>query len=372
MSRDIHREEKRLRRIFARALWIAIVAPVAAPVACGSQQGTSDATGSSDASCAPTEFTPDPPDTCGVFVRLPCGLPSGVTPDANCYLLLNDCSSICPGPFFNCHSVDESCVDGGVVSDSKGGVDIDCTTCPGGVGRVPAGLARARLAQAPGPLGDYFAAAAYLEAASVHAFRRLVSELAGHRAPAGLRRAARRAQRDEVRHARLTARMARRFGGAPVPARVEPLATRTLDVIAIENAVEGCVRETFGALVASFQAANARDPKIARLMASIARDETRHAALSWAVARWARRRLGAEADARIGAHCRSAVETLRQKAGACVPDDLALRAGLPNAEQQRALLSAIEPQLWGCGSDRDPLRSRRRSTHRRRSPSSAG
>ena len=59
--------------------------------------------------------------------------------------------------------------------------------------------------------------------------------------------------------------------------RVEALPTRALGVVAIENAVEGCVRETFGALIASWQAEHARDPGIKRLMRSIARDETRHA-----------------------------------------------------------------------------------------------
>jgi hypothetical protein len=121
---------------------------------------------------------------------------------------------------------------------------------------------------------------------------------------------------------------------------------RALDVIAIENAVEGCVRETFGALVTSYQAAHACDPEIARLMASIARDETRHAALSWAVARWARRRLGPEAQARIEARCRSAMAALRREAEACVAEELVTCAGLPNAEQQRALLDALEPALW--------------------------
>src|SRR5207302_2062069 len=149
---------------------------------------------------------------------------------------------------------DQSCTDAGaIVDDPQGGVDIDCSICPVGAGRIPAGLARARMAAVPSLLGSYFASAAHLEAASVHAFRRLRCELAAHRAPARLLRSARRAQRDEVRHARLMARMARRFGGAPVPARVAPIGPRALDEIAIENAVEGCVRETFGALVASFQ-----------------------------------------------------------------------------------------------------------------------
>ncbi len=378
MSKGIHGEEKRLRQIFQRALWIALAAPMAIPFACsaggttstGSGEGGSDTTSTSVATgtggagptdggasgtggmgCVSTVIMPDPPDPCGTVVRLPCGLPAGVMPTTECDLYLKDCSSLCPGSFFTCHVVSTSCVDGGTIVDNPTGVDVDCVTCPNGVGRVPAGLARARATRAAGALGDYFAAAAHLEAASVHAFRRLRVELVAHRAPARLQRSARRAQRDEVRHAHRVARMARRFGGVPAAVRVEPVAPRALDAIALENAVEGCVRETFGALVASFQAANAGDPAIARMMAAIARDETRHAALSWSVARWARRQLGAEARVELAARCRDTVETLRREGDVRVADELIARAGLPTAEQRRALLDALEGQLpWRSAS----------------------
>jgi hypothetical protein len=387
MSKSAGREEKRLRRIFERAMLIALAAPVFIPLACGmKREGTESsaaagaagnatsagnagaagntssagnagaggtgmdggATGGSAAGpCKPFEFTPDPIDTCGNYMQLPCGLPPGVVAASDCFLPLNDCAGICPGPFFNCHAVDQSCVDASIVMDAEGGVAIDCTTCPNGVGRIPAGLLPARRGRRAGAaLGDYFAAASHLEAASVHAFRRLRGELSAHRAPARLMRAAGRAQRDEVRHARLTARLARRFGAVPAAVRLDAVAPRTLEEIAVENAVEGCVRETFGALVASFQAANARDPEIARVMAAIAVDETRHAALSWSVARWALRRLGGEARARLAERCRGAVEGLRREARLPVEGDLAAQAGLPTSAQQRALIDALEQQLW--------------------------
>jgi hypothetical protein len=281
-------------------------------------------------------------------VRLPCGLPAGVVQGTNCYLYLNDCKKICPGHYFNCHAAPESCVAGNIVKDATGGIDIDCSTCAKGVGRIPGGLVPARIAHAPSALGDYFSVAAHLEAASVHAFRQLRGELAAHGAPARLLRAARRAQRDEVRHAQLAGRMARRFGGTLGRPRVAPLPARAFDTAAIENAVEGCVRETFGALVATWQAAHAKDPEIGRLMDTIARDETRHAALSWAVARWARRRLHAEGRARLAERCRAAIETLRREADTTeVAPELVDRAGMPDARQQHAMLGALEDQLWG-------------------------
>ncbi len=132
--------------------------------------------------------------------------------------------------------------------------------------------------------------------------------------------------------------MARRFGGRSVPARVAPVETRALQEVAIENAVEGCVRETFGALVASFQAATAGDPAIARLMTSIARDETRHAALSWSVARWASPRLDPPTRAHVAARCRDTVAALRREGDTGVDGELCARAGLPTAAQREALL----------------------------------
>src|SRR4029079_4274037 len=92
--------------------------------------------------------------------------------------------------------------------------------------------------------------------------------------------------------------------------------TRPLAEVAIENAVEGCVRETFGAMMATYQAAHAEDAEIARIMRRVARDETRHAALSWAVARWAWPALDEAARAALAARCRGAITSLDRGPGA--------------------------------------------------------
>src|SRR6185295_13862649 len=111
-----------------------------------------------------------------------------------------------------------------------------------GVGRRPPGLEEPK---ASAGLGAYFSAMAQLEAASVDAFRILRRELSGHRLPRKLDRAMRRAARDEVRHARRIRALGRRFGGAYVPPAIERRPARSLEAIAIDNAVEGCVRETY-------------------------------------------------------------------------------------------------------------------------------
>lgn len=106
------------------------------------------------------------------------------------------------------------------------------------------------------------------------------------------------------------------------------------------------MRETFGAAVAAFQAERAGDAEIASLMRAIAEDEARHAALSWSVAAWAKRRLSRGARAAVTAGCRAAVEQLRQEVQAPVPADLAVAAGVPTPAQQAALLASLEQHLW--------------------------
>ena len=147
--------------------------------------------------------------------------------------------------------------------------------------------------------GSVLAERAYLEAVSVHAFATLERELAAHGAPASLLRDVRRARRDEVRHTVMMSRLARRFGGTPRAFEAPPAsATRSLFAIAVENAVEGCVRETYGAVVGLVEARVSRDPDVRRSMRSIAADECRHAELAWAVAAWVLPRLtAAERDA---------------------------------------------------------------------------
>ena len=342
----IAREERRLGVAFQRALLVALAGigcstkgadAVATVEPDGGMKGDSGMTaeagvgdGGDEAAgpdkCAPTPYTPMPPDSCGQYLRYPCGVPSDLTVRGDCYFALNDCAALCPDIHYSCRAADGYCsttldggadggdagdggdsgdagnpaatVDGVVVPDQNGAVLIDCATCPGSAGRVPEGL-EATTVRASSALGAYFASAARLEAASVTAFRRLREELALHGAPCELLDGARAAERDEVRHTRSMARLARRHGGRYVRPRVSEIAPRSLEAIAQENAIEGCARETFGALLATWQAARVEDRELSATLAEIAVDETRHAALSWAIARWSLTRLDGDACARM-------------------------------------------------------------------------
>ena len=192
-------------------------------------------------------------------------------------------------------------------------------------GRLPAGLHAP--ARPSADVGAYFAEMAWLEAAAVVAFRHLESDLRALGAPRSLVAAARSARADEIRHAREANALARRFAASERELDAPPRASRDRFAIALENAVEGCVRETYGALVAAYQARTARDPEIRRFFTRIAADEARHAELSHAIAAWIERDLDAGERARIAAAKDAAFAELLDTAG--VESPFAELAALP-------------------------------------------
>jgi hypothetical protein len=396
----IHREEARLRSLFQRLL---ILSAAASPAACSTSGASSDdastpldahpstdgaggsttdagggnvdatlgsdAAGSEDASdagsaidardiygfldaaCDPQYIDPSLVDgggdgSCDFFENLPCGLPPGTETEV-CALLVTQCGTLCSHMptenrlcgVYQCLAVDASSI------PNVTPLTLECATgapaCAPGIGRRPYGLVARRGAARGDAVGRTLAEMAYLEAASVHAFRRLASELASMRAPRALVRQAERSARDEVRHARVTARLARRRGAKPARVVIRKgTEARTLVDFAVENGVEGCVRECFGALVATRQASRATDPEVAREMGRIARDETRHAALAWEIARWLAPRLSPGDRARVKAAMESAVVALRHESSR-TPADVAASLGLPTGAEARRLVDAF-------------------------------
>ena len=214
------------------------------------------------------------------------------------------------------------------------------------IGRRPRGLLPAAPCASRSEIARYFSEAARLEAASVAAFRRLRLELRLHGAPRLLLDLARRAAREEIAHARMVTGLARAFGAVPEPARVGTLPPRDLEAVASENAVEGCVRETYGALVASWQARTARDPAVRNVYAQIAEDELSHAALAWQVAEWLRPRLSSDGRARVEAVKADAVDTLMTELEASVDPELTQIAGVPATTAALALAEHMQSSLW--------------------------
>ncbi|MBK6697265.1 MAG: ferritin-like domain-containing protein [Myxococcales bacterium] len=248
------------------------------------------------------------------------------------------CDTVCTSavaPSFGC----------GVVAPLNGDrYLVNCYTC--GVGRRPEGFAHDGAACGESALGQYFSVIAALEAASVSAFERLERELSVHGAPASLCARARSAANDEVRHARVMGRFAREWGGAVKPPANDVMSVRPLAQVALENAVEGCVRETFGALTATMQAERATDERVRAAMRRIAADETEHAALAWSVARWANAALDAATQARIVAAMEDAIRGLEAELDLDVPHEVRQTAGLPSRGEAQTMLAGMRANLW--------------------------
>ncbi len=223
-------------------------------------------------------------------------------------------------------------------------VSYDRVTCP--VGRRPAGLAPAAERESVTPVADLFAEITRLEASAVAAFDLMIDELTELGAPPSLIDAAREAREDEVRHTESMGELSRVYGAEPAEAVVGTPKKRSAFEIALENAVEGCVRETYGALVAAHQALKAHDPRVARTMAVVADDEIRHAELSWAVASWLEPRLTDEERAQIRQAKRLAIWELSQAASTPTDDSIIRLAGMPDCAAHAAMVARLAEDIW--------------------------
>ncbi len=213
------------------------------------------------------------------------------------------------------------------------------------IGRIPCGL-RSFEKQVSRSIGGFYARVAHLEAAAVHAFAQLARELAHHGAPEDLQRRARRSRRDEQRHALMTAAVAARYGARPQRPEVAPVAVRSLFEIALDNAREGLLRETFGAAVAHHQARHATDPLIRRISRSIAADETRHAALSWDLHDWLKTQLTRDQLAQIHTALAHDLDHFSEAFCREPHADAQRLAGLPGRDASRRLFEGLRRDLW--------------------------
>jgi hypothetical protein len=303
----------------------AAVCQVSSTMAIGGGCGTADfALDGTAAECGATDAGDLPLDRCVALCPPMPGAPPGPA-IASCYIY--DCIDCAVGP-----------------------TTIPALACNYaqicGTGRRPAGLGACRPRRAPGAVAEFLAHMAYLEAASVDAFARLERELEAHGAPHDLLVAVRRARRDEVGHARVVKALAER-AGADVPSPQVPAGrVRELEDIAIDNAVEGCVHETFGAAVAMVQAATAGDRSVRAAMQTIARDELRHAELSWSIAHWLDRRLDAAARARVRQARHDAGRELLRTTSPEPPQKLVDELGIPTTGHARAIARDLRAALW--------------------------
>jgi hypothetical protein len=217
-------------------------------------------------------------------------------------------------------------------------------------GRRPAGLLAFAAERDDAPLGAYFAECEWLEAASVIAFDQLASELARHGAPTSLVEACHAARRDEIRHTDAMAELRARFGGQARPVETTARCVRSLFDLAAENAVEGLVRETYGAAVALWRAERAADPSIRRTLEAVAEDECRHADLARALATFFDGHLRPPERRAIARLQRGAIDELAHELEGDPPPAVSVAAGVPRANEARAILAALAREVWAAAA----------------------
>lgn len=170
------------------------------------------------------------------------------------------------------------------------------------------------------------------EHASVASFARFALQLMSLGAPPDLLADTQRAMADEIRHAELCFGLASAYAGRRIgPGRLsmdQALGAEDVVAIALGCWTEGCIGETLAALDAHAAAGACHDRAVAKVHAIIARDETRHAELSWRALRW----MMAQDDGRIRAALAPHVAALASHADRAVREVI-----LPAAE---ALLQA--------------------------------
>lgn len=343
MKNDVHELSRTFRGILLALAVPAAGCGAATPLPPGNADAAApDVTDASqppadDGRCTPLGNT----STCSESVNYPCGIPELPAGETSVSLSAARCTALCAPAFpmgrdsmFGCNAYRPT--------PGRDPVVVNCAICA--IGRRTQGF-DAREGVGGDAVGRFFAAAAQLEAASVMAFRTLADELRAHGAPEDLVARAERSAEEERRHARITRHLALSRGAVPPRVQLSPRPPRGLAEIATENAVEGCVRETFGALVAHVQAATARDPEVRAALATIAEEETQHAALSWDIAAWA--------DSRLCEHEREMVAAARAGALSRLAADLRTPpeprveeiAGMPASDVALAMLERLQPIL---------------------------
>jgi hypothetical protein len=205
---------------------------------------------------------------------------------------------------------------------------------------------------------EYFSLAAYYEAESIGAFRRLALALGALGAPPELAARARRFAREEAAHCRAWLGLLAEKPGTRTtrprswPRRAPASTSHSEYELALENLLEGCVGESYGTWLALHQADHAESDALRRVARSIARDEAAHAALSFEIHAWVWPRLSTDQQRALSAAAHHAIAQLRRPLP--LEDALAARLGAPTASALAAALPPLQALLRRALTARRP------------------
>ncbi len=191
------------------------------------------------------------------------------------------------------------------------------------------------------------------EHAAVASFARFAIQLLALGAPADLVARAQRAMGDELRHARAFFGLASAYGDRPVgPGPLDTsdaLADGTdLEHVVVATVREGCIAETISLVQLATAQADARDPALRSLLATIVEEELEHVELAWSFVGWAL----ARGDARLHA----AVAAAFAAAETAIPRSPAIEIADASRSRARGRLTAEERSSTAHATLRDVVR----------------
>ena len=214
-------------------------------------------------------------------------------------------------------------------------------------GRMPNGLQTGHnQATAQNSIARYLADMTTMETAAITAFKYLVKELKAYGAPSSLIAHAQLAVEEEQRHAEMAGLLAAAHQAEVSEILVADFALRSLFEIALENAIEGCINETFAAACGLWQSEHAQMPVFKEVIAHITDEEMGHAALSWEIHEWLMPQLTSSQQQSINNAQAEAVETLitnfKQKGDPAQQ----LAFGLPDKTGATAIFAQLQNSVW--------------------------
>ncbi|MAA79970.1 MAG: hypothetical protein CL916_12010 [Deltaproteobacteria bacterium] len=223
------------------------------------------------------------------------------------------CSTLCFEESGSYYDYLCACDYSGANSDGAHPVTCEYTMCAV-EGRGHGNISKLSEAAGTSEINRYFVRAYHAEASSVAAFVQLRAELKQHDAPEEILGRCMKAAIDEVHHARMMAKLIRDSGECIPELDFGSVAKRSIFEIALDNAVEGCIFETYSALKAHYQYKHATDPRIVAVMKVIAPDETRHAQLAWDIHHFLMSKLSQDEQKKILDAQREATQQLIEQA----------------------------------------------------------
>jgi hypothetical protein len=195
-------------------------------------------------------------------------------------------------------------------------------------------------------LGQYLADMTAMETAAITAFYNLSLELEAYDAPADLIARARQAVLEETRHSEMAALLAASFDAEMPEVTVDDFCLRSLYEIAIENAVEGCVNETFAAACGLWQSEYAQLYVFRKVIGHITEEEMGHAALSWEIHQWIMPQLSEAQQEQIRLAQAEAVDSLVSDFKQESNPVLQQAFGLPTKDDAARLFTQLKNSVW--------------------------